>query len=351
MSENAISSGSNNEVEESKTMRAIEEATLATTKDHILDTAAKEAQHAMYDDYIIEKYEIRVLILNTGGTFGMCKTPNGYDVQKDWLLKRIKSSLIFYDKKYTQDHFIEGTSVSPETMLKHRIRYHYIEYDPLIDSSELNSKHFNTIATTIEEEYNNYDSFIVIYGTDTMAYMASTLSFMFENLCKTVVITGAQIPISEWRNDAEANLCGAFTAAEHRIPEVCIFFNGKLLRGNRTIKQSSISLNAFTSPNFPSLGEFEVFLKFRNELILPPPSPTKKFTVFRRNERKISVVFVHPFFLTASIFLSAFKRAKAIILETYGMGNFPMNRVDLYEIIEDAINKYNRTVVIVSQCK
>ena len=105
-------------------------------------------------------------------------------------------------------------------MSKQRIRYHLHEYDQLIDSSELNSRHYTMIAESIEENYDKYDSFIIIYGTDTMAYTASQLSFMFENLNKTVVITGSQIPISEWRNDAEANLIGAFTVAEHKIPEV-----------------------------------------------------------------------------------------------------------------------------------
>lgn len=249
-----------------------------------------------------------------------------------------------------REHFVEDTSVTQKTVLGNRIRYHFVEFKQLIDSSELNSRHYNKIAETIEVNYDKYDSFIIIYGTDTMAYMASQLSFMLENLGKTVVITGSQIPISEWRNDAEANLIGALTTWEHVIPEVTIYFNGKLFRGNRTIKQSSVKLEAFTSPNYPSLAEFDVFLDFKKDLVLRQPSPEQEFRVFKLLERHISVVYIHPL-LTADIFLSAFKRAKAIVLQWYGMGNFPMLRSDLVEIIEDALLKYNKTVVLVSQCK
>lgn len=161
---------------------------------------------------MIQKEEIKVLILYTGGTFGMANSDGGYVPRNNWLLKRIHCNRNFYDKKYTKQHPVEGTSVTPKTFLGHRIRYHFEEFKNLIDSSELNSRHYMKLAEEIESNYDKYDSFIIIYGTDTMAYMASQLSFMFENLSKTVVITGSQIPISEWRNDAEANLIGALTA-------------------------------------------------------------------------------------------------------------------------------------------
>lgn len=298
----------------------------------------------------IEKKEVKVLLVYTGGTFGMANSEKGYTPRKNWLLKRIHANTNFFDKKYSKKNYEPKTSVTPKTFLGHRIRYHFIEYDRLIDSSELNSKHYTRVAETIEKNYGDYDSFIIIYGTDTMAYMASQLSFMLENLNKTVVITGSQIPISEWRNDAEANLTGAFTACEHRIPEVLVFFNGKLLRGNRAIKQSSTKLDAFDSPNLPPLANFDVYLNFKKNLLLSPPPPDAEFSVFKMLERRIALITVHPL-LTASIFLSACKRAKAIVLQTYGMGNFPMDRVDLCEIIEDSLLKYNKVVVLVSQCK
>ena len=291
------------------------------------------------DEFLIHKAEINVLIVFTGGTFAMVNTDGGYKTQKD-LIRRLHQNRHFYDKAYTQENYIEGTSVTPETWHKQRLRYHLHEYENLIDSSELNSRHYVQVANTIEENYDKYDSFIIIYGTDTMGYMASQLSFMFENLNKTVVITGSQIPLSEWRNDAESNLIGALTVAEHRIPEVTCFFNGSLFRGNRVIKESSTKLKAFNSPNFLELARFDVFLNFRRNLIQKPPKPENKFSVFKLLERKIAIIYMHPL-ITSSIFLSSFKRAKAIILQTYGMGNFPMSRVDLLEIIEDAILKYN----------
>ena len=318
------------------------------TKDPVM--AGVRKYNLAQRDLFINKDEINILVLYTGGTLGMSKVNGSYVPIKNWLLQKLHSNNLFYDEQYSKLKHKEGTSCTPKTYRGNRLRYHINEFDPLIDSSELNSRYYAKIAEAIEKEYDNYDSFIVIYGTDTMAYMASQLSFMFENLSKTIWFTGSQIPISEWRNDAISNLIGSFTVAEHRIPEVCVFFNGVLLRGNRTCKESSTMFKAFGSPNFPELATFDVFLNYRKDLILKPPKDADKFMVFKDLERKIAVVYVHPM-ITSSIFLSAFKRAKAIILQTYGMGNFPLSRVDLVEIIEDAIKKYRKTVVIVSQCR
>jgi 60kDa lysophospholipase len=290
-------------------------------------------------DIKIQKKEVKVLILYTGGTFGMAHTNDGYQPKPNWLLNKLHSNLNFYDDEYSRKHFEEGTSVTPETFMGHRMRYRFEEFEELIDSSELNRKHVIQIVEAIENNYDLYDSFIIIYGTDTMAYMSSYLSFCLENLNKTVVMTGSQIPISEWRNDADANLVGALTVCEHIIPEVVMFFNSKLFRGNRVIKQSSTKLDAFDSPNFPPLAKFDVFLDFEKHLIMDPPEDSKKFNVFKDLEGAISLVFIHPL-ITRDIFLSSFKRAKAIILQCYGMGNFPMGRKDLLKVIEDALTKY-----------
>lgn len=319
-----------------------------TMKDPVIAGARKH--NLSQTDLQIHKDEINVLIIYTGGTFGMMKTEDGYVPKKNWLLSRLHWSKLFFDREFSEKQGGKEVSYTPETWNKHRLRWHLHEYEQLIDSSELNSRHFTVIAETVEENYEKYDSFIIIYGTDTMAYMASQLSFMFENLSKTVVITGAQIPISEWRNDSESNLIGAFTVAEYRIPEVSLFFNGSLFRGNRSCKESSTTLRAFGSPNYPELAKFDVFLNYRKDLILKAPSAFDKFNVFKLLERRIAIIYVHPL-TTQSIFLSAFKKAKAIILQTYGMGNFPLSRVDLVEVIEDALLKYNKSVVIVSQCR
>ena len=162
----------------------VQESNLVT-KDHVIEGARKYT--LVNKDFLLNKDEVKVLILYTGGTFGMMKTADGYMPKTNWLLRKLQSNHSFYDKEYSDKNFVEGTSVTPLTLLNQRIRYHFHEYDPLIDSSELNSRHYTMIAESIEREYNNYDSFIVIYGTDTMGYMASQLSFMLENLNKTVI--------------------------------------------------------------------------------------------------------------------------------------------------------------------
>ena len=138
-----------------------------------------------------------------------------------------------------------------------------LEFEDLIDSSNIMVSDWVKIAKTIEENYKSYDAFIVLHGTDTMAYTASALSFMLENLNKTVVITGSQIPLLELKNDAVDNLLGSLMVAGHfNIPEVMVFFANKLLRGNRVTKESTIEMTAFNTPNFSPLGvmgvEFDI---------------------------------------------------------------------------------------------
>ena len=153
------------------------------------------------------------------------------------------------------------------------IYYKLIELDELIDSSNLTPDHWVKITNVIEENYSKFDSFIILHGTDTLQYTASALSFMLENLQKTVIITGSQIPLSEIRNDAFDNLIGSLLIAGHFvIPEVCIFFRDKLLRGNCSKKVDSMSLQAFDSPNLPALGQIGINITFRKDLLLSQPS-------------------------------------------------------------------------------
>lgn len=138
-----------------------------------------------------------------------------------------------------------------------------LEFEDLIDSSNMMIVDWIKISKTIEENYKKYDGFVILHGTDTMAYTASALSFMLENLNKTVVVTGSQIPLLELKNDAVDNLLGSLLVAGHfNIPEVLIFFANKLFRGNRCTKESTAEMSAFTSPNFPPLGvmgvDFEI---------------------------------------------------------------------------------------------
>jgi L-asparaginase len=147
-----------------------------------------------------------------------------------------------------------------------------IEYDKLLDSSCMTPEHWVQIATDIEANYLLYDGFVIIMGTDTMAYAASAISFLLENLAKPVIFTGSQIPIAEVYSDARRNLIvSCIFAASSSFNEVCIFFGEFLIRGNRSIKLNSMGLHAFTSPNYPPLATLGVHLEEHRELMLPIP--------------------------------------------------------------------------------
>lgn len=140
--------------------------------------------------------------------------------------------------------------------------YKIIEYDKLVDSSDMGLKDWIKIAEDIKKYYENYDGFVVLHGTDTLAYAASLLSFMMEGLKKSVILTGSQISIFELRSDARENiLASLILAGVYRIPEVMVYFANKLIRGNRTIKHCCDMLEAFSSPNYPVLAEIGIHIK------------------------------------------------------------------------------------------
>jgi lysophospholipase len=167
----------------------------------------------------------------------MVHTPNGYKSQKGFV-KRLKVYSNLYDREFSEEMGCEGDEcITPITPFDKRIFYKVVEFDELLDSSNLTIKDQINIAERIKEVYHRYDAFIVLHGTDTMAYTASSLSFMLENLNKPVILTGSQIPILELKNDAVDNFLGALLiAGQYQIPEVTIFFGNQLLRGNRATK-------------------------------------------------------------------------------------------------------------------
>ena len=151
-----------------------------------------------------------------------------------------------------------------------RIYYKIYEFDYIIDSSNMNLDYWKKIGRCIKTFYDNYDSFIVLHGTDTMNYTASILSFMLENLNKLVILTGSQIPLIEMRNDAQKNLIDALTiAGTYEIPEVCLLFDSRLFRGNRTIKSDNINLDAFESPNLDPLVKIGIDIKINWDIVKP----------------------------------------------------------------------------------
>lgn len=204
-----------------------------------------------------------------------------------------------------------------------------VAFDPVIDSSEVNPETWLRIASTIEQNYNSYDGFVVLHGTDTMAYSASALSFMLEGLDKPVIFTGAQLPIGVLRTDGKENLITSIEIAAERengmalVPEVCIYFENKLLRGNRTIKYSADHFNAFLSPNLQPLAEAGLQIRYHREIIRYP-TVRRPLTIAGNLDTRIAVLRLFPGIGEEMVkAMLDHDRVKGVILETYGTGNGP----------------------------
>ena len=229
-----------------------------------------------------------------------------------------------------------------------------VSFDKPIDSSNMNIQEWVKITNIIEESYNNYDGFVVLHGSDTMSYSASALSFMLENLDKPVVFTGSQLPIGDLRTDAKENLITAIQIASLQengkpvVTEVCLYFEYKLYRGNRTTKISAEHFNAFSSPNFPCLVESGVNLKV-NKLELFKQSNPKIFktnTVFDDN---VMILKIFPSISKKVVeTILAIPNLKGIVLETYGAGN-ATNEKWFIDLLQTAIQK-GLHIVNVTQC-
>ncbi|KAI7885126.1 asparaginase-domain-containing protein [Lichtheimia hyalospora FSU 10163] len=239
--------------------------------------------------------------------------------------------------------------ITPISLYGKRIRYSILEYDPLLDSCNMTMEDWVRIAKDIEANYEHFDAFIVLHGTDTMAYTASALSFLLEDLGKTVIITGSQVPLTEVRNDALDNLLGALTIAGHfLIPEVCLYFRQKLYRGNRSSKLSAVDFDAFDSPNMPCLVEVGIDINVRWPLVLRPTRIAKLHSHKKLNPNVASLrLFPGINETTVRTFLAP--PIQGVVLETYGAGNAPA-RADLLSALKEACD---RGVVIVNctQCR
>lgn len=217
-----------------------------------------------------------VAVLNTGGTIGMKANASGsLEPCPGYLAERICSMTEFRrDDMPAVDLY---------------------ELLPLLDSSDMGPDDWLRIAAMIDGLYYEYDGFVVVMGTDTMAYCASALSFLLENLHKPVIMTGAMLPLVDLFNDAHRNLIVSISLASILdVPEVCVFINDKLMRGNRTVKVNSSGLDAFDSPNFPPLALLETGIRFRPHLCLP--QPRGRFRVHRALSTSIAVWRMVPGF-------------------------------------------------------
>ena len=271
----------------------------------------------------------KVLIIYTGGTIGMTATENGYVPQLE--------------------SFRECMNAIPELRDGAMPEWEMTALSPLLDSSNMAVKDWNKIAAVIGEKYDEFDGFIVLHGTDTMAYTASALSFMLENLDKPVILTGSQIPLCEIRNDARDNLITALMiAGSGKVHEVCLYFGGKLLRGNRAIKYSADELIAFVSPNYPPIAEAGIDIRY-NEKAMMPEAEGEFSLQLLDDSVPIGVIKVFPgiqFELFEQIMT---EQLKGIVIETFGAGNIPGDGNALMPIIKKAFD--NGTLIAVcSQC-
>ena len=274
------------------------------------------------------KRKKNILILNTGGTISSIKTLKGYEPASGYVAQLLKAMPLF----------------------SHPDMPHYsiMDYEPLLDSSNMSITEWNRIASDIATHYAQVDGFVIFHGTDTMAYTASALSFMLENLGKPVILTGSQIPLSEVRNDALDNVVTSLLIAAHQpLHEVCVYFNQKLLRGNRARKVSSSRFDAFDSPNFSPLGSIGIEIQMNKPLLLPLPK--NPFSYQPMASHCIGNFRLYPGGASDMLARLLKQPIKALVLETYGAGNAQNNDPVFLDNLRDAVS---RGVVIIncSQC-
>lgn len=274
----------------------------------------------------------KILIIYTGGTIGMVN-----DVET--------GSLVPFDFSQIK------LNVPELARLDYQLSVH--SFDPILDSSNMDPSIWANLARLIEEKYDNFDGFVILHGSDTMAFTASALSFMLQNLSKPVVLTGSQLPIGEIRTDAKENLITALEIAATKkdgkaaIPEVCIYFDYQLFRGNRSIKYNSEKFEAFQSPNYPILAEAGVHLTFFPNYILPIPE--KKFSVQTNLNANIGVLKMYPGISEAAVKAITTSNVDAIILEAFGSGN-TTTAPWFISCLEDAVSN-GKIIIDISQCQ
>ncbi|MDX1554062.1 MAG: type I asparaginase [Marinobacter sp.] len=270
----------------------------------------------------------RVLLLYTGGTIGMVSSDGGYVPGEDFSAR-------------LAHHLGERRSELPE--------FDVIELDQLIDSANLTPTNWTTMATVLVENWDRYDGFVVLHGTDTMAYTASALSYMFKGCDKPIILTGSQIPLERSRTDALDNLITSLILAPSwEIAEVCLYFRGKLLRGNRARKLKTSKLDAFDSPNAPLLGRGGIDLQLRHDLLLPPGTPDFQVPAF--DPGAVAVLTLYPG-MSASLVEAALAlpELRGLIIHTFGAGNAPDADAALLRVLAHGIER-GIPVLNISQC-
>ncbi|XP_021058154.1 60 kDa lysophospholipase [Mus pahari] len=267
--------------------------------------------------------ERRLLAIYTGGTIGM-RSEGGVLVPGGGLAAVLKTLPMFHDEECARAHSLpEDTLALPPASPDQRIIYTVLECQPLFDSSDMTITEWVQIAQIIERHYAQYQGFVVIHGTDTMAFAASVLSFMLENLQKPVVLTGAQVPIHALWSDGRENLLGALLmAGQYVIPEVCLFFQNQLFRGNRTTKVDARRFAAFCSPNLPPLATVGADVTINLELVRKAHGKNH-LVVHSSMEPDVGLLRLYPGIPASLVRTFLQPPLKGVVMETFGSGNGP----------------------------
>lgn len=274
-----------------------------------------------------------ILLIYTGGTIGMREDPVSHS------LKPFDFSLLM--------------SEVPE-LSKFAGKIDYYTFDPLIDSSDVEPKVWQEICEIIYRRYDDYDGFVVLHGTDTMAYSASALSFMMDGLGKPVIFTGSQLPVGSPRTDGKENLISSVEIASAKgrdqkalVPEVCIYFDSLLLRGNRCTKVNADQFDAFRSPNYPALATAGIEIRFNRDNI--HYTSQKSLSINTSLDTRVSILKVHPG-ITEHVarHMLLDPDIRAVILETYGSGN-SISKPWFTDIVKESCAR-GKIVLNVTQC-
>uniref|UniRef100_A0A8C3YFW7 asparaginase n=1 Tax=Catagonus wagneri TaxID=51154 RepID=A0A8C3YFW7_9CETA len=293
-------------------------------------------------------HERRLLAIYTGGTIGM-RYENGVLVPGKGLAAALRTLPIFHDPEYAQAQDLpEDTLVLPPASSGQRVVYTVLECQPLYDSSNMTIGEWVGIAQIIEKHYEQYHGFVVIHGTDTMAFGTSVLSFVLENLQKTIIFTGAQVPIHALWNDGRENLLGALLlAGQYVIPEVCLFFRNQLFRGNRATKVHTHQVKAYCSPNLPPLATVCADITINHELVRSARGQGR-LVVHSGVERDVGLLRIYPGIPAALVRAFLQPPLKGVVMETFGSGNGPTKPDLLHEL--RAATERGLVIVNCSQC-
>ena len=276
-----------------------------------------------------------LLLIYTGGTIGMKEDP-------------AIQALRPFD-------FSQILAEVPE-LRKYAYKIDSFTFDPLIDSSDIEPSHWKTLVNLIESRYDDYDGFVILHGTDTMAYSASALSFMIEGLTKPIIFTGSQLPIGAPRTDGKENLISAVEIAAAKdadghaiVPEVCIYFDNVLMRGNRTTKVNASNFRAFRSENLPPLAEAGIDIRYNHNLIRRPESPLTVPIFHKILDTRVSILKIHPGITPMTVRdILCSKDSRAVIIETYGAGNAP-SKDWFIKLVKEA-GEMGKILLNITQC-